>query len=65
MRPGPKVIGSPTSARTILEVPDYIDKICPEYHPRPGDDLATIMFQAGRRSVAVQVRLEWAKGGDA
>jgi len=65
MRRVPQVIGSVKSPHTILEVPDYIDTLCPEYVPQVGDDLAKIMFEAGRRSVAIQVRAEWAKGGDA
>lgn len=64
-RPGPKAIISVKSPQTILQVPDYIDGICPEYVPGPGDDIAKIMFEAGRRSVAIQVRRDWEKDGDA
>lgn len=46
----------PTNVAEFLE---YLDFKFPEQEPRAGDTLDTIMFKAGQRAVALQMRREF------
>ena len=46
----------PTNVAEFLE---YLDFTFPEQEPRAGDTLDAIMFKAGQRAVALQMRREF------
>jgi hypothetical protein len=43
----------------VSEFLDHLDFKFPEQEPRAGDTLDTIMFKAGQRAVALQMRREF------
>jgi len=44
---------------TVAEFLEYLDFKFPEPEPKAGDTLDTIMFKAGQRAVALQMRREF------
>lgn len=48
-----------TIPASIKDFIDFLDRRFPEPKPRPGQTLEEVMFAAGQRSVAIQMRAEF------
>lgn len=52
----PHVIKPDPIQHSVEGILDYLDRVVPEPAPRPDDTIADIMFKAGRRQLANDIR---------